>query len=164
MHVFNHIVTKKPVMDGDMQSIGQSSSAEVDIVGILDWEACYQLTWWYFAAHYQYSPLLHHLESVIIANQNKKREFSSVRWLPFKPKSMPLIQLYLSAEVYWCRLIRDPFRHYFILFEEMWAVTMVSPCCGEIEQQETEAETPSLQASNLRGQKDQFLFFCISQC
>lgn len=59
-------------MDGDMQSIGQSSSAEVDIVGILDWEACYQLTWWYFAAYYQYLPLLHHLESVIIANQKRR--------------------------------------------------------------------------------------------
>lgn len=78
MHVFNHIVSKKPVMDGDMQSIGQSSSAEVDIVGILDWEICYQLTWWYFAAHYQCLPLLHHLDSVIIANQNEKEGF--LRW------------------------------------------------------------------------------------
>lgn len=58
-----------------MQSIGQSSSAEVNIVAILDWEAFYQLTWWYFAAHYQYLLLLHHLKSIITANQKKMRGF-----------------------------------------------------------------------------------------
>lgn len=68
-------ILKITVMGGDMQSIGQSSSAEMNIVGILDWEACYLLTWWYFAAHYQYLSFLHHLESVIIASQNKKEWF-----------------------------------------------------------------------------------------
>lgn len=55
-------------------------------MAVLDWEAFYQLPWWYFAAHCQYLPLLHHLKSVIIANQNKKKGFFSVRWLLFKPK------------------------------------------------------------------------------
>lgn len=154
-----------------MQSIGQSSSAEVNTVGILDWEAHYQLTRWHFAAQYLlpiFAPSASPpSESVIVANQNKKEGF--LLWDDFlsNQKSTPLIQQYLSAEVYWCRLIRDPFRHCFALFEEMWAVTMASPCCGGIQQQETEAETPSPHISNLRGQKDNFLSFpgiCISQC
>lgn len=69
------LILKITVMDGDMQSIGQSISAEMNIVGILDWEAYYLLTWRYFAAHYQYLSFLYHLESVILASQNKKEWF-----------------------------------------------------------------------------------------